>query len=87
MEISRRVLRSCVFRLNKDSTFTGRLLLSARPDVERGWIRFKREFTEERLEGRKDVRKGGTEGSKSARKFKKAEKKERQEEGVGEVKD
>ncbi len=53
--MSCRVLRSYVFRLNEESTFTGRLLLSARPDVERkkGWEDSvkKKERKEERKTG------------------------------------
>lgn len=58
--MSCRVLRSYVFRLNEESTFIGRLLLSARPDVERkkGWEdSVKKKEGSSWRRGRQDVRK------------------------------
>lgn len=59
-----------VLRLNKKSTFSGRLLISARPDVGGMGVQWGRAW--------KDTRSGRTEacteGAKSVKRFKKAEK-------------
>lgn len=72
-----------MFRLSKESTFTGRdycFLPGQMSGRRKKKGREKREVMEERLEESKDIRKGGGVVQKEARKFKKADRKDRKRE-------